>query len=167
MNCRELGIDTFITPEFVRDEIAAGRAVLPANINHPEIGVDTYLELRKAVNFKPLSRTQARKALDNSLYIVCAYIDAKIVGMGRLVGDGAVICYIQDLMIHPDYQHYGIGSAIIEDLIEYVENLCEEGTEIMLDLMCAIGREPFYHKHEFISRPTDKLGPGMIRYIRK
>jgi phosphomethylpyrimidine synthase len=25
-----------ITPEFVRDEIAAGRAILPANINHPE-----------------------------------------------------------------------------------------------------------------------------------
>ena len=36
MNCKELGIDTYITPEFVRDEIAAGRAVLPANINHPE-----------------------------------------------------------------------------------------------------------------------------------
>ncbi len=32
----ELGIETHITPEFVRDEIAAGRAVLPANINHPE-----------------------------------------------------------------------------------------------------------------------------------
>lgn len=32
----ELGIPTHITPEFVRDEIAAGRAVLPANINHPE-----------------------------------------------------------------------------------------------------------------------------------
>ena len=40
-------------------------------------------------------------------------------------------------------------------------------THLMLDLMCAVGREPFYHKHEFISRPTDKLGPGMIRYIRK
>lgn len=26
----------FITPEFVRDEIAAGRAIIPANINHPE-----------------------------------------------------------------------------------------------------------------------------------
>ena len=36
MNCASLGIDTYITPEFVRDEIAAGRAVLPANINHPE-----------------------------------------------------------------------------------------------------------------------------------
>ena len=36
MNCAELGIETHITPEFVRQEIAAGRAVLPANINHPE-----------------------------------------------------------------------------------------------------------------------------------
>lgn len=36
MNCTELGIDTHITPEFVRQEIAEGRAVLPANINHPE-----------------------------------------------------------------------------------------------------------------------------------
>lgn len=30
------GIATHITPEFVRDEIAAGRAIIPANINHPE-----------------------------------------------------------------------------------------------------------------------------------
>lgn len=36
MNCEQLGIETYITPEFVRREIAEGRAVLPANINHPE-----------------------------------------------------------------------------------------------------------------------------------
>ncbi len=30
------GIKTYITPEFVRDEIAAGRAIIAANINHPE-----------------------------------------------------------------------------------------------------------------------------------
>lgn len=35
-NAEALGIKTHITPEFVRQEIAAGRAVLPANINHPE-----------------------------------------------------------------------------------------------------------------------------------
>ncbi|MDR2474069.1 MAG: phosphomethylpyrimidine synthase ThiC [Tannerella sp.] len=34
--CQEHGIDTYITPEFVRDEVAVGRAVIPANINHPE-----------------------------------------------------------------------------------------------------------------------------------
>lgn len=32
----ELGIKSHITPEFVRQEVAAGRAIIPANINHPE-----------------------------------------------------------------------------------------------------------------------------------
>ncbi len=35
-NARAMGIESHITPKFVRAEIAAGRAVLPANINHPE-----------------------------------------------------------------------------------------------------------------------------------
>lgn len=35
-NAEALGIKSHITPEFVRQEIAAGRAVIPANINHPE-----------------------------------------------------------------------------------------------------------------------------------
>ncbi|HVG22050.1 MAG TPA: phosphomethylpyrimidine synthase ThiC [Blastocatellia bacterium] len=29
-------IPQFVTPEFVRDEVARGRAIIPANINHPE-----------------------------------------------------------------------------------------------------------------------------------
>lgn len=36
LNNAELGIESFVTPEFVRDEIAAGRAIIPANVNHPE-----------------------------------------------------------------------------------------------------------------------------------
>lgn len=31
-----LGLKSFITPEFVRKEIAAGHAMIPCNINHPE-----------------------------------------------------------------------------------------------------------------------------------
>lgn len=37
LNNKELGIESYITPEFVRNEIAAGRAIIPANINHPEV----------------------------------------------------------------------------------------------------------------------------------
>ena len=33
---KQRGIPSYITPEFVRDEVAAGRAVIAANINHPE-----------------------------------------------------------------------------------------------------------------------------------
>lgn len=36
MDCKQRGIDTYITPEFVRQEVAAGRAVIPANRRHPE-----------------------------------------------------------------------------------------------------------------------------------
>ena len=36
MNCEELGVETHITPEFVRREVASGRAVIPANKKHPE-----------------------------------------------------------------------------------------------------------------------------------
>ena len=36
MNNAALGIKSYITPELVREEVAAGRAVIPANPNHPE-----------------------------------------------------------------------------------------------------------------------------------
>lgn len=36
LNNEALGIDSYITPEFVREEVAAGRAIIAANINHPE-----------------------------------------------------------------------------------------------------------------------------------
>jgi len=36
-NSMGASIPAIITPEFVRDEVARGRAIIPANINHPEI----------------------------------------------------------------------------------------------------------------------------------
>ena len=101
-----------------------------------------YLGLRKKVGWIELNPVQAQRALDNSMKIITVYDDDKPIGMGRIVGDGAVICYIQDLIIIPD-------------------------SRMMLCLMCAKGREEFYTKHGFIARPTSELGPGMIQYILK
>ena len=86
-------------------------------------------------------------------------------GMGRIVGDGAIICYVQDLIIRPEVQGEGIGSLILETLRDFVVNIGFEGTTMMFDLMCARGREEFYKKHGFIARPTEDLGPGMIQYL--
>ena len=127
--------------------------------------IDTYMELRAAVNFRKLSRDQAKRGLDNSLYTLVAYKDGKAVGMGRIVGDGAIICYVQDLIIRPEVQGEGIGGLILESLKFFVINTGLEGTTMMFDLMCAKGREPFYKKHGFIARPTENLGPGMIQYL--
>ena len=131
------------------------------------ISIQEYLELRARVGWRRLSDEQARKAIDKSLYFVKA-VDAegKVVGMGRIVGDGAVICYIQDLVVDPDTQGRGVGSVIIEKLIGYANSLREDNTTMMLCLMCAKGREPFYLKHGFNIRPNDCLGPGMIQYLQ-
>ena len=129
------------------------------------LDVNTYLNLRKAVDGKPFTEEQAKKAIEGSILTVVAYDEERPVGMGRIVGDGAVICYIQDLIVIPEYQGKGVGQMIMESLIDYVEELRLPDTQIMLDLMCAVGRENFYKKYGFISRPTERLGPGMIMYI--
>lgn len=112
-----------------------------------------------------MTKEQAEKALENSLYTVVAYENGKPVGMGRVVGDGAVICYVQDLIVVPEYQGSGIGYRLLQNIKEFVLELKIPGTEMMFDLMCAKGREHFYKKCGFIERPTDKLGPGMIQYL--
>lgn len=132
-----------------------------------QLDMETYMYLRKQVGWKMLSKKQARMALSNCLFNVVAYENGEPVGMGRIVGDGAVVCYVQDLVILPSAQGHGIGSQVLGRLIEFVESITEEGTEMMLCLMCAKGREEFYKKHDFMVRPTENLGPGMIQYIRK
>lgn len=129
------------------------------------LDVNTYLNLREAVQWKQLTEEQARRAIEGSILTVVAYDEERPVGMGRIVGDGAVICYIQDLIVIPEYQGKGVGQMIMESLIDYVGELRLPNTQIMLDLMCAVGREEFYKKYGFIARPTEKLGPGMIKYI--
>ena len=129
------------------------------------LDIDTYLELRQSVQFRKLTRDQAKKGLSNSLYTLVAFKDGKAVGMGRIVGDGAIICYVQDLIVLPRVQHLGIGSKILNELKRHVEELRLPDTEMMFCLMCAKGREPFYLKHGFLARPTEHLGPGMIQYL--
>lgn len=58
----ELGIQTHITPEFVCQEVAAGRAIIPANINHPEaepmiIGTNFLVKLNTNIGNSAMSST--------------------------------------------------------------------------------------------------------------
>lgn len=141
------------------------RKFLVIELRENILDTDTYLKLRESVHWKKLSLNQAENAIKRSLFTVVAYMDGEPVGMGRIVGDGVVIDYIQDLVVKPDVQKSGIGKLVLKRLIEYVKETKEPDTEIMLCLMCAKGREEFYKKFDFIARPTDTLGPGMIQYL--
>ncbi len=131
------------------------------------ITVQEYLYLRDSVHWIPLSLEQAERALANSIYTVCAYDNGKPVGMGRMVGDGVVIVYVQDLIVHPDLQSRGVGKELLRRLISHAKEIRLPGTQLMLDLMCAKGREQFYSHMGFLARPTETLGPGMIMYLRE
>ena len=74
------------------------------------------------------------KAYANSLCILAAYEDEKLVGLIRSVGDGHTILFIQDLLVHPDYQCKGIGTALMKALLDryphvYQIELATDNTE--------------------------------------
>lgn len=108
---------------------------------------------------------QAQKAISNSLFAVSVICDEKVVGMGRLVGDGAIYWYLQEICVMPEYQGRGIGKSIVKRLIEHVEQNGLPGTRVTLGLMAAKGKESFYEKLGFDSRPNDRGGAGMTKRI--
>ncbi|WP_213991308.1 GNAT family N-acetyltransferase [Sodalis sp. dw_96] len=119
-----------------------------------------YNELRSSVGWSEPNHRRSEQALEHSLYICSAYQDQRIVGSGRVVGDGSLIFCIMDLMVHPDFQHrYGIGVHILHNIFHYLkENACPEADILG---MAAVGRERFYEKMGFVIRPTNSLGAGM------
>ena len=43
--------------------------------------------------------------------------------MVRVVGDGASVILIQDLLVHPEYQRKGIGSQLMRAVLERCEDV--------------------------------------------
>ncbi len=89
----------------------------------------------------------ARRSLDNSIYSVVALHRATAVGMGRIVGDGAIYFYIQDVAVLPDHQGRGVGVSIMDDLVEWLRAHAPE--KAFIGLFAAAGTEPFYRRFGF------------------
>ena len=81
---------------------------------------EDYCRLRESVEWLNFSKEQTEKSLNNSLYTVVAVKDNQTVGMGRLIGDG-LYYVIVDVVVHPACQKMGIGSKIVDMMIEYVD----------------------------------------------
>lgn len=64
-----------------------------------------------------------RQAYKNSLYVLAAYADDKLVGILRVVGDGASVVFLQDLIVLPEFQRQGIGSQLMRRVMEKYANV--------------------------------------------
>lgn len=56
-------------------------------------------------------------AFENSLLVLGSFEDNKLIGIIRVVGDGASILYIQDILVHPAYQRRGIGKSLLLEVL--------------------------------------------------
>ena len=127
---------------------------------------EDYCRLRESVEWLNHSRVQTEKALNNSLYTVVAANDDQVVGMGRLVGDGLYYVMV-DIVVHPAYQGKGIGSKIVDMIIEYVDEETPVGGRSSIQLIAEKGKEAFYEKRGFKLIPHEFCGSGMRKVIRK
>ncbi|MGL1892702.1 MAG: GNAT family N-acetyltransferase [Spirochaetaceae bacterium] len=125
--------------------------------------VNDFRVLRVSVGWPIPSESEIETGLNNSTYIVIAIDNNKTVGMCRLVGDSSFMFLIADLIVLPSYQGKGIGKKLMEDVISHLK--VNYSSVSAISLMSAKGKEGFYEKLGFISRPTDIYGCGMMLEI--
>lgn len=127
---------------------------------------DDYCRLRESVDWLLFSKEQTQKMLENSLCTIIAVDNNRTIGMGRLIGDGMYFL-IADIVVQPDYQNKGIGSKIVNMLIEYVDKTTPVGGRSTIQLIAEKGKEAFYEKMGFKIIPHEFCGSGMRKVIRK
>ena len=57
------------------------------------------------------------RGFENSLLTLAAYEENRLIGILRAVGDGQTIVFVQDLLILPEYQRRGVGTALLRELL--------------------------------------------------
>ena len=97
----------------------------------------------------------AEAALHHTWFAVSACVDGRLVGMGRIIGDGVLHGLLADIVVDPAYQSLGIGSRIVERLV----GECRRQGIADVQLFAARGRRSFYERLGFAARADD--APGM------
>jgi GNAT superfamily N-acetyltransferase len=107
-----------------------------------------------------LSAAELKTAFESSWFVVGAYADDRLVGVGRVASDTVVHAMIYDLIVIPERQGTGIGEQLLARLVER----CTNARIRDIQLFCARGKRSFYEKRGFVARPED--APGM-QYARQ
>lgn len=127
----------------------------------PEVG--EFMRLRALMGWGEITEQQATLSLERSLECAVIYNAGQLVAMGRVIGDGALFFYLQDIVVHPNYQHRGLGSAVMHSLEQYLQREAKAGATVAL--LAAQGREEFYEQFGYQRRTGESLGLGMCKFI--
>ena len=106
---------------------------------------------------------KARTAMNNSLFAVSVYDGKKLIGSGRIIGDGGVSYAVTDIMVDREYQNRGIGEEIMNRIDRWFDANTDENAFVML-----IANKPadnLYSRHSFDYLADNRL--GMLRNQKK
>ncbi|WP_220792894.1 GNAT family N-acetyltransferase [Gluconacetobacter aggeris] len=93
---------------------------------------ETYCRLRRISGLTPRSLRAAQMGLPHTLYGVHVVYDADIVGMGRMIGDGALFIHLVDIAVDPAHHGHGIGSAIVGAIMRHIRSTIPAETYVSL-----------------------------------
>lgn len=130
------------------------------------LSYEAYYALRENIEWTQLDATQTKDALRKSAYDIIAMDNQKVVGMGRVIGDG-IYYLIVDVIVHDAYQGKGIGRSISKHLLDYIEKQTPQGSKASVLLISASNKEPFYEKLGFTCIPDQMNGSGMKKSVIK
>ena len=95
-------------------------------VENPIVTLEDVLPLYEAVGWTNYTTKpeMLKAAFENSLHVLAAFNEEGIlVGVLRAVGDGASILFIQDILVYPEYQHQGIGTKLLQQILEKYKNV--------------------------------------------
>lgn len=84
------------------------------------VGRDEALALYEAVGWSAYTKNPDGlvRALAGSTLVATARDGDRLVGLARVVTDGASILYLQDVLVHPDAQRTGLGRRLVSALLD-------------------------------------------------
>jgi ribosomal protein S18 acetylase RimI-like enzyme len=90
------------------------RAVTTEFVDGGELEPAQVLALYASVGWTAYTDQPERlaEAVQGSSAVAVARAGDELVGLARVVSDGATICYLQDVLVHPDHQRSGIGRRL-------------------------------------------------------
>lgn len=93
---------------------------------------EDFCRLRVIAGLTPRPLDAAKRALTGSCYGVHIECAGHIVGMGRIIGDGALNFEIVDIAVDPEHQGNGLGRKIMQNLMFWFKQHVSAGSYITL-----------------------------------
>lgn len=134
---------------------------MSVTIVHRKPTPEEFGSIVESVGFRGHDHIAVEIALANSIFCVCAEEEGRLVGFGRIVGDGAISFLLTNVMVRPTHQHRGIGSLIIKALCSEVERLPYKN--IVLEALPQPGFVDLYERLGFRAVRTNP--PGLVRWF--